>query len=302
MQFVCSYIFIDTSHIAVLFNSLDDWNPDTAHERSPDTIGIYRIQEERGLLVGRVATLQLPRLAEASMILNSSVPSSPIPPPSAAFWPDPEQRIVVLRFRVSHSSVSSPPNVIMRVLRPNHHGTPNGTGPYGALLVIPCITFHKHIERIRVDAANIRTPIPWEDWGMCGSVLVPDESLVAQQHYGQPTKFVFPFGSRVTFSRSSSLDGGPRLVTLDTNPLAKLHPPHPGCTRRDALTSVEKTNECGVSSSLKTTHPCSYYFGPHFSDVQHTLAITQNASGYGVLVSLPYDSAVHDELLTLIFW
>lgn len=175
------------------------------------------------------------------------------------------------------------------MLRPNHHGTPNGAGPYGALLVIPCTTFHKHIERIDTLIANTSTSIPWENWGMRSRILVHAEILVAyhaQEYYGQPPKFVFSFGFRLTFSRSSSSDGCPCLVILDANALARLHPPHPGCVRQEALTSVEKTDGPGVSSNMKTTHPCSYYFGPHFSDLWHTLAITQNASGYAVLVSL----------------
>ena len=238
-----------------------------------------------------------------SAILDSSVPSPPTPPPSAAFWPDPEQRVVVLRLRVP---CSPPPNIVMRMLRPNHHDTPTWAGAwYNALLVIPCATFHKHIKP--VDAMGAPTPIPWESWGLRGSVLIRDQGFADQNssrgHYWQQPQFVFPFGSRLTFfARLSASDRDPRLVTLDTNPLSKLHPPHPGCTRQDRLAWVEKLDERGQSSNLKTTHPRSYYFGPTFPDVKHAMAITQNASGYAVLVSLHSVPAAQDELLIRCLW
>lgn len=219
--------------------------------------------------------LQLPWVAEVSIVLGYSVPFSPAPPPSAAFWPDPEQRVVVLHLNMLDVQVPTRP----------HRGIRSYIHSDSALLVIPCTTFHKYIG---VNTTNIQTPIPWEIWGRRGSVLIQDQ----HQRSNNPTPSIaFPCGSRLTFfSHRFSSDGGLRPITLDTNPLAKLHPPHPGCTRRNELPGVEKLNIPGISSSLKTTHcPRSYYLGPHIpqADARHALTITQNASGYAILVGIP---------------
>ena len=294
MNNIPSYTFINTSCLAMVFNSSDD-RLFTIQEPCPDTIRIYRFRGEHGHSVGHAATLQLPSGVEGSTIMTSSVPSSPTPPPSAAFWPDPEQRVVVLRIRVPEQS--PPTKKVMQILRLNHASTSNqASSNSDALLLIPCTTFHEHAMRVaKAGHPTPNLPIPWEGWGSRGSVLIREEDLAnsALSHtckWSQP-KFVFPFGSRLTFlSGSSATDRGPRLVTVDVNPLSKLHAPHPDCTRQGTLASVsEKAEAHGLSSALKTTHPRSYFFGPALPDVQHTVAIAQNASGYTVLVSFRFD-------------
>ena len=295
MDDIPSYTFISTSYLAIVFNSSDN-DLSNGPGCCPENIRIYRIREERGLPIGHVATLQLPQEVRGSTLTTPSVPCSPTPPPSAAFWPDPERRVVVLRLKVPEPS--PPTNTFMRVLQPNHRYTPSQPSTErDALLVVPCTTFRKHLMDVatmgRNPAADL--PISWGDWGLRGSVLIREVfANPAPSSYGPGqwplSKLVFPFGSRLTFflSESSASDISPRLVTVDVNQLSKFHPPHRDCTRRAALANVQKigkTDERSVSSSLNTTYPRSYYLGPAFDDVQHAIAITQNSSGYAILVS-----------------
>ena len=279
MRHIGSYTFIDASHLLVLFPSAVGSFPGHPGRR-PDLIRIYRIQGEP---VGHVATLQLPQDLELTTMLNPSVPCPPTPPSSAAFWPDPERRIVVLRLL----SWYSPFHTIIRMLRPSisHWSWHN------MLLMIPCTTFHEQIKRASSTQDSDSTPassIPWEEWGLRGSVLIRQDNFENTQRTGNwLSPSVFPYGSRLSFFAPSSGGGSssPQLVTLDANPLSKLHPPHPGCTRRDALASVEKSSDRGLSSILKTTHPRTYYFRPSFPDFDQAFGISQSASGYVVFVS-----------------
>ncbi|KAM5540645.1 hypothetical protein V8D89_005676, partial [Ganoderma adspersum] len=122
------------------------------------------------------------------------------------------------------------------------------------LLIIPCTIFHEQIKLASSTQDLTPAPsIPWEDWGLRGSVLIrQDDSENTQRTHNWLPPFVCPYGSRLTFFAPSSDDphGNPRLVTLDVNPLSKLHPPHPGCARRDALASAEKSSDRGLSSVL----------------------------------------------------
>ena len=286
---VSSYTFLNASYITVVFCTVIYSFP-AGPKRRPNTIGIYRIQEERHLPVGHVATLQLPPGLELSAMLNSSVPCPLTPPPSAAFWPDPERRVVVLRL----FSLHSPLHALVRALQSQFRHTSSWTWHY-TLLVIPCTTFHEQIKLASSTQDSTPVPpIPWEDWGLRGSVLIRQdnfENIQRIRHWLPP--FVFPLGSRLTFLAPSSDRGGggdPRLVTLDINPLSKLHPSHPGCTRRDALASAEKASDRGLSSVLKTAHPRTYYFGPPFPNFEQAFAISQSASGYVVFVSPAFRS------------
>ena len=92
------------------------------------------------------------------------------------------------------------------------------------------------------------------------------------------SNFTYPFPVRLYRFSSQRLDL--EMAFMDVSP-------HAGCARRDTLASVDSnTSGPGLSSSLRTTHP-RCYFGDSSHDVQQVMAITQNAGGYAILVSLP---------------
>ena len=273
-----SMTFIDTSYMAMTVEWTGD-QPNRANDGRNSAIAIYRFRAEDGQRAGYVTTLQLPPGTKASLILESWAPSPPTPPRSAVFWADPAQRLIVLRLTISYVGSTKTRNGLRLSLSSEATWYSNHI-----LLLIPCATFRKLLSPTgRKPNVTSAPPHQWSEWGPDGSVLIQYDGFRNREQWGHEPKYFFPFGSRLTFLSPSPK--GPRLTTVDVNPLSKLHAHHPGCAKEESLASVEHFNHTAQAADFKTTYPRAYHVGPIFPDARQALAISQHPSGYTVCVS-----------------
>ena len=278
------FAFIDASYLAM-----------SGIFREKHMLMVFRFAAEDGLQTGHVVTLHMPPRTWRASILESYTPPPPTPPQSAVFWPDPAQRMVALRLEIVCPDA---PSTRFQRLRRGQQTDHAAWHWHHVLLLIPRNTFRTQVQHgdftCSLSPGNI-PEIPWNDWGSDGSILVRYDGrreLGARDYRGQ---WFLPFGSRLTFRAPPGTESS--LITVDANPLSKLHPSHSGCTRKDMLARIEDFSDTG-DSFLKTVHPRSYYIRPAFPDVAR-LIYARYELPCGVTVSVSQRPIViYDKKLT----
>lgn len=150
-----------------------------------------------------------PHATDCRIVEPSPCAISPLPPPSALFWPDPALRTVAVQFHMFASSH------LRNLLGESLNST--------FVLLIPQSTFREHIKRASTKTTLDEPRVfPWRDWGESGSVVLKSGTLPAYRphiagFYSNST--VVPIGSRIAVFTLNDANQV-HLTAVDINPLA----------------------------------------------------------------------------------